>query len=344
MINEPISLYVFYPSVFLLSLGLSLYLMPGLLKAAVQWGMVDRPDGRLKHQAAPVPFMGGIVIFLSFLITLAVATQFSPFIVGSLLGGTVIIMVGLIDDFGKLRPGQKFVGQILASLIMIKAGVHMDLPLVEGNALANDAVNIVITLFWYLSITNAINLIDIMDGLSGSVTLAACAVMTVLAFLNHSYDVAALSLGLGGAILGFLRYNWKPARVYLGDTGSMFIGLILGALSVMLRYSTTNVTACVGPVLIMGVPLFDTLLVMIARKRKGKSPFLGGPEHTALQLRRRGMSEPSIALLAGGATLLLGGLAVVNTMLSEAAGLVVVGASVVLGLVCLVLMLKLEQD
>ena len=329
------SAWYYFPAVFFTALVLSLYVVPITRSAAIKWGLLDKPDGNLKNQTQPVAYLGGAAVFVAFIITLGLTMEWTHNIVAVLLGASVIVMVGLIDDFAVLKPGQKLMGQVLAALIIIKAGVHIEIELIPAWPIFNSVLGVGITLLWYLTMSNAVNLIDVMDGLSSTVALCASLVLAVLAVLNGSPDVAAIALVLAGGLLGFLRYNWRPASIYMGDTGTMFMGLMLAALAVMGKYTATNRISYLSPILIMGVPLFDTTLIMISRIRKGKSPFMGGPEHFALRLRRLGLPVPVIVLLSGAATLLLGTVAVISTFLPETIALIVFAAVILTGITAL---------
>lgn len=296
-----IAMYVFC---FMLSTGLAAYLTPILRRAAIHWGVVDKPDGRLKTQREPVPYLGGLAIFLACLISLSLVYTFQPQLVGLLLGATLILLVGLVDDFGVLTPLQKFMGQCLAVLVAVKSGIVIQIEYFPF------WVNYPLTFFWMLGVINAVNLTDISDGLAGSVALAASLSLFAVAVINGHAVVAIVALTLAGSLLGFLYYNWQPARIYMGDAGSLFLGFMLGALAMMCDYSDANPMAYIAPIFILAVPIFDTTFVTLVRLKKGLPPFLGSPDHFPLRMKRRGLSAARLALLLGGVTLALGGLAV----------------------------------
>ncbi len=330
---------------FFLSFGISLYTVRLMRKMALKWNVLDAPDGTLKTQKQPVPYLGGAGVYIAILITLALITEFSPQVVSILLGASIIVMVGLIDDFEALRPSEKMLGQVLAAIILIRAGVRTDIEFFASAPQISLLLNVVLSLFWYLTVINALNLIDVSDGLCGSVTFAASVVFAALAIINGSWELGLVALTLAGAVLGFLFYNWQPARIYLGDTGSMLLGLILAALTVLGRYSINNRVSYLGALFILGVPLFDTTLITIARLRKGKSPFRGGPEHFAIRLKRKkNLSSATIAILASSATLLAGAAAVWSTFLSETAAASLLGVIALLGIGLLVWFLSLQDD
>ncbi|MBI2876315.1 MAG: undecaprenyl/decaprenyl-phosphate alpha-N-acetylglucosaminyl 1-phosphate transferase [Candidatus Tectomicrobia bacterium] len=292
---------LFYLLAFVLALAFSLYGVPMARRAALKLGIVDRPDGRLKRQREPVPYLGGLAIYLSFLAALALTYEFSQEVLGLILGGTLTLLLGLIDDFSVLTPREKIFGQLVAISALVKAGITIQLTFLPG------WVALPLTVLWLLAITNAFNLIDVMDGLSAGVAFTACLALFGVALLNGRPMIAILTAALAGSILGFLRYNFEPARIYLGDSGSLFLGLMLGALAMIGSYSQENLLACLAPLVILGVPLFDLLFVMYVRHRRGLPLMQGSPDHFALRLKRWRLSTRQTTLLSYLLSALLGG-------------------------------------
>ncbi len=302
---------------------LALYATPLMREAAIRFGIVDRPDGRLKRQVAPVPYLGGIAIYLSFLLALIATRRFeSTEVLGLLLAGTLTLILGLIDDFGVLSPWAKLAGQVIAVLTLINASIYIKLAFLPPQ------VAIAASFLWLLAITNAFNIIDVMDGLAAGVAAASCAVLFLVAAVNGRETYAVLLAALCGALLGFLRYNFEPARIYMGDAGSMFVGLMVGALAMNNSYTRANLVACLAPVVILGVPIFDMIFVMYVRHRRGIPVMLGSPDHFALRLRKWRLTTRQTVLASYASTLLLGTLAVAM-MLSGARA----AAAILLGIV-----------
>lgn len=291
---------------FFLALVLALYGTPLARQAALRFNIVDRPDGRLKHQTWPVPYLGGLAIYLSFLITLALTFEFSQAVLGLLLAGTIIVMLGLIDDFGVLTPSAKFIGQLVAVFVLIKSDIRIELTFLPYWA------QTALTVVWMVGLINAFNIIDVMDGLAGGVAAVSSLVLFVVAVSTADDDAPVQMAALTGALVGFLRYNRHPAKIYMGDAGSMFVGFLLGAVAMTLQYTHRSVIGLFAPTLILGVPIFDTLFVMAIRYLRGIPVFLGSPDHFALRLRRWAMTVPQVVALSCVASLLLGlaGLAV----------------------------------
>jgi UDP-GlcNAc:undecaprenyl-phosphate GlcNAc-1-phosphate transferase len=301
-----------WPFAFGLALLLSLYATPLLRTAAIRFNIVDRPDGRLKTQKEPVPYLGGIAIYLSFLLALTATVRFdSTEVLGMLLAGAIVLILGLVDDLGGLTPPIKLVGQVVAVLTLVKASIYIKLTFLPP------WLAVGLSLLWLLAITNAFNLIDIMDGLAAGVAAAASFVLLLVAVVNGRGTTAVLLAALCGSLLGFLRFNFEPARIYMGDTGSMFIGLMLGALAMNNSYTSRNLVAAVAPAVILGVPIFDMLFVMYIRYRRGLPVMLGSPDHVALRLRKWRLTTRQTVLASYAATALLGLLAILM-MLSDA--------------------------
>jgi len=246
-----------------LAAGLAVWLTPRMREAAIRFGIVDRPDGRLKNQREPVPYLGGLAICLAFLLSLALTFEFSEEVLGVLLAGSIVVVLGLVDDLGQLEPWTKLAGQMVAVLVLLKSGLYIQLTFVPV------WIAMPLSALWLLAVTNAFNLIDIMDGLSAGTAAVAALILLVVADLNGGVQSATMLAALAGACIGFLRYNFAPAQIYMGDSGSLFLGLLLGALAMGNAYTRQNPLAALAPALILGVPLFDMLFVMYIRRRRG---------------------------------------------------------------------------
>jgi UDP-GlcNAc:undecaprenyl-phosphate GlcNAc-1-phosphate transferase len=300
---------------------LSLYGVPLARRAALKYGMVDSPDGRLKHQCEPVPYLGGLAVYLAFLVSLAFTFEFRQDVLGIVLAGTLVMMLGLIDDFGVLSPATKLAGQFLAVFVLIKSGVMIKIAVFPA------WLDLTLTVLWMIGIINAFNLLDIMDGLSAGVGLICAAFLLVVAILEGDSTIAFMLAALAGSLLGFLRYNFHPASIYLGDAGSLFVGLMLGALAMIGQYTAGHHISLVSPILILGVPIFDTLFVMYVRYRRGLPIFLGSPDHVALRLRQWGLTVPQVVALSYIGTALMGGLGLTVMLVQEQVALIVIGVA-----------------
>ncbi len=253
---------------------------PRLIRGARELGIVDRPDGKLKQHEEPVAYLGGLAVALGLLIALGVSYRFDQQLLAVLLAASLVLILGLIDDFRALSPWAKLGGQLLAVLVLIRAGVSIKLVFLPW------WVAIPLTVLWMLAAMNAFNLIDIMDGLSSGVGAVAALFFAGIALAGGQTTTAVLAAALAGALLGFRYYNTQPAKIYMGDAGSLFVGFLLGALAFMNAYTLEHRLGAVAPALILGVPLCDMLFVMFIRWRRGLPVMLGSPDHIALRLRK----------------------------------------------------------
>jgi UDP-GlcNAc:undecaprenyl-phosphate GlcNAc-1-phosphate transferase len=327
-------LYLF---TFVFALILSLYLTPVMRRAALQFGIVDRPDGRLKKHKKPIAYLGGVAIYLSFLLALSFSFRFDQELLGLLLAGTIILLLGLIDDLGFLKTWANVAGQLIAVLVLVKSGIFIKLVFLPLY------VRIPLTFLWLVGMINAFNIIDVMDGLSGGIALFAALAFFSVSLLNGRVTIAIVAVTLVGSLLGFLRYNFTPAGIYLGDTGSMFLGFMIGALAINGSYTEKDVLGFLAPVVILGIPIFDTLQVIVARWRRGIPFYRGSPDHYALRLRAAGLSVKGVIWLSYGAAAILGGLGILMMNLSSLFQvLIVAGVLALVGILCIVLLQRIE--
>ncbi len=323
---------------FALAAVLSAVFTPRVREAAIRFGIVDKPDGRLKNHREPIPYLGGLAICLSFLLTIALTFTFNEEVLGLLLAGSIVVILGLIDDLGELGPWTKLFGQLIAILVLIKSGIYIKLTFLP------EPLAILLSIIWLLAITNAFNLIDIMDGLSAGTAMIAAVVLAVVSDLNNGTASATLLLALAGSCLGFLKYNFEPARIYMGDTGSMFLGLLLGSLALSNSYTARNPVAALAPALILGVPIFDMLFVMVIRRLRGLPVMLGSPDHVALRMRKWRWSTRQTVVASYGATTALGVAAIVMTLVSLNGALIVLGSVSLTALVSGVLLKRIDMS
>ncbi|MBI2376826.1 MAG: undecaprenyl/decaprenyl-phosphate alpha-N-acetylglucosaminyl 1-phosphate transferase [Deltaproteobacteria bacterium] len=309
-----------YPAVFVVALLLSLYFTPVIRRAAIAYGVLDRPDSKLKQHKEPVAYLGGVSIWLSYLFALTLLYDLTPEVLAILLGSSIIVSLGLFDDLKVLRPGVKLAGQIVAVLVLVKAGIMIRLSFLP------DWAALLLTLFWMVGVTNALNLIDVSDGLAAGVAAISGSFLFVIALWNESTTIAMLTLSLVGSALGFLVYNRPPARIFMGDTGSMLLGFTLGAVAMSGQYTSfSHRAAAIAPVVILGVPIFDTLFVMGVRAWRRLPLMQGSPDHFAVRLRRNGVSAARIAGLSYVASAVLGTSGLLVCRLSLSASLWVIG-------------------
>lgn len=278
--------------------------------AALKLGILDNPSARKVH-SAPVPLMGGIAIYVAFIAALVLWGERSYVneVVGISVGATLVSIVGALDDSRGMGSYLKLLFQVAAATVLILSGVQV--------RLFDGVLDIVLTLLWVVGITNAFNLLDNMDGLSSGVATIAAAFFTLLAAMSDQYLVGTLAAALCGACLGFLVYNWNPARVFMGDTGSLFLGFLLAAVGIKLRFpaNSASITWMI-PILVLALPLFDTTLVFFSRLRRGRNPLTTpGKDHVSHRLAWRTGSQREAVLLC---YLITGGTGLAAIFLTQA--------------------------
>lgn len=267
--------------------------VPLLRRVAVRVGMVDQPAARKLH-TDPIPLLGGVAIGIAVLGSLLVAPERRELVqLGSLLAGaTWVSMWGLWDDRRPLPPLLKLGSQIAAAVLLVVTGIQVSLG-------GPPALDIGVTVVWLVGITNAINLLDNMDGLAAGVGAVVAASFTLMAAANGQSLVGALSAAVLGACVGFLVHNFPPATIFMGDSGSLFLGFLLAALGIKLRFPD-NVVAVTWmvPVLVLGVAVLDTTLVVVSRLRRGRNPLTSpGRDHLSHRLVARGWSRRESVLI-----------------------------------------------
>ncbi|MCS6963523.1 MAG: undecaprenyl/decaprenyl-phosphate alpha-N-acetylglucosaminyl 1-phosphate transferase [Thermoflexus sp.] len=296
--------------ILLSAIVIAMLVTPVARAVAFRIGMVDHPAPRKLH-TRPIPLLGGAALYLAVLIALLMLEDRYnlPQLAGILVGATAISFLGIWDDRWGLRPMIKLAGQIAIAGIVMATGVMVSLfpwPI----------LNVLITLLWLVGITNAFNLIDNMDGLSGGIGAVSAAFFLLLAALNGQYLVGALSAAVLGACIGFLRYNFNPASIFMGDAGSMFLGFLMAVLGIKLRFpNNVAFVTWMVPVLVLGIPIFDTALVVFSRLRRGLNPLTTpGKDHLSHRLARAGMTHREAVLTLYLAQAALGALALFVAM------------------------------
>jgi len=300
-----------YLLTFLLAAVLGLALTPVAIRLAWATDFLDRPNTALKTQRQPVAYLGGLAVALAFIIALfSVKTSYLPTtdqgswpgglhvlrgVYAITLGGFLALGLGLLDDKHALSPKAKLVGQIVGAIVLVLCGLRV-------RFIHPDWASALVTVWWVVTVTNALNFTDIMDGLAASLGLVASLAFLAFALNSGRSNDALAAAALAGACAGFLPYNFQPARIYLGDAGSHFLGFVLAAISLNLGYSHQNELAVFSPLAILALPLFDLLLMIVIRTRKGIPPWKGSPDHVPLRLKALGWGVRRVVLTLAGAT------------------------------------------
>jgi UDP-GlcNAc:undecaprenyl-phosphate/decaprenyl-phosphate GlcNAc-1-phosphate transferase len=293
-----------------LSFVLCAILTPLVRRLAIRWGIVDRPDGVRKLHAQPIPLGGGVAIVAACLLTLGTLMVLPNtwqdelhhdwwYMLGLALAIGIICGVGLIDDRYNLRGRQKLAGQMLAILVMIGSGLVIQKFSIFDYTVDLGMLAIPFTIFWLLGAVNALNLIDGVDGLATSIGLVFSIALAAMAFATgHEFD-ALLAMTLGGALAGFLIYNFPPARIFLGDSGSMVIGLTLGVMAIRSSLKGPATVALAAPTAVWAVLIFDVSMAIVRRKLTGRSLYTTDRGHLHHSLLRKGLSGPRIVIWVG---------------------------------------------
>lgn len=267
---------------------------------ALRYGILDRPDSSVKLHKKATPYLGGPAFILaSFTATLLYAL-FSSYNIPRqegilLIGGGIMMITGVVDDVKKIRPRTKFIIQTVTAAGIVLLGIRLDIFFLPLWA------NIALTLLWIVGVTNAFNLIDIMDGLCGGIA----AIAAFFLFFSNG-DGNLFLLFLAASLAAFLIFNFPPARIFMGDAGSLALGFLLAGYSITGSFTVTNKLALISPVLILWLPIYETILVSVLRLSKGKSPFYGSKDHFAFRLKAAGFPHSAILLVSYFLSIIMG--------------------------------------
>ena len=316
-------------AVFLVALAVTGVSTPWTRRMALWLGFLDAPSDRKLH-VDPIPLMGGMAILLGWIVAfLLFLTEFSLSrrVIGVVASLIIMSVVGLIDDRRGLPAWAKLGGQCLGAFILAYCDVRVRLAVPEF-------LNHIISFLWVVAICNAVNFLDNIDGLCAGVTSVAAAFVVLIAAGNEQGLVAALGAAVLGSSLGFLRYNFRPASIFMGDAGSLFLGFLLAILGILLRFpDNVNFVTWMVPVFLLGLPIFDMVLVVISRIRRGVNPFTtAGKDHTSHRLLELGFSEREAVLILYLVAGVFGMLAMFITQADVREGYFIGATSALLGL------------
>ena len=323
---------------FFLSGILSFLLTPPVKKLAYRIGAIDVPkDGRRMHKR-PTPRLGGLAIFGGFLVAAIVTGHITPQRLWILAGAAVIVVLGIFDDRNALSAKFKFVVQIVAAAIPVIFG-NLRIAMFTNPFLFSDslywnlgALSIPITILWIVAITNAVNLIDGLDGLAVGVSSIASMTMLAVALFIGETEIAVILAALAGACVGFMPYNLNPASIFMGDTGSTFLGYMLATLSIQGLFKVYALISFAVPFLILGLPIFDTAFAIVRRVLSGRSPLAPDRGHVHHRLIDMGFNQKQAVAILYVISVVLGLIAVVLTTSGELRAMVLV-AAVIIGLI-----------
>ena len=338
-----------YFFLFVISYALVGLLTPLMRKIALAQGVLDRPNSAHKSHKTPVPYLGGVAIIIGVVIVSYIALISNKFtwsnfwLATSVLGPAVVMgLVGLWDDLKSLNPLPRFIGQSIAGIFVAFILIWNDNI---GNPTGITVLDAAITILWIVGICNSINFFDNLDGgAAGTVAITAIS-LTYLAITGNQYFIAALSVVVAGSTLGFLIWNRAPARIYMGDAGALFLGLLIATLTVRFKPSTDNsVTSFAIPLLLLAIPILDTTVAVLSRLRRKVSPFQGGKDHLSHRLVRYGFSRKASAITLWLLSALYGLLAVLISIQNINYELLIIIIASVIWILLLVLFLNSNDE
>lgn len=328
---------------------LSFLLTPPVKRLAHRIGAIDVPkDGRRMHKK-PIPRLGGLAIYLAFMIVCLAMNRPTTQNVTIFIGSAIIVVLGIFDDRNALGPKFKFCIQLIAAAIPVIFG-NLRIELITNPNLLSDnlylefgVLSIPITIIWIVAITNAVNLIDGLDGLAVGVSAIACMTMLAVSLLIGEVGIAVILAALAGACVGFMPYNLNPASIFMGDTGSTFLGYMLATLSIQGMFKVYAIISFAVPFLILGLPIFDTAFAFLRRILSGRSPFSPDRGHVHHRLIDMGFNQKQTVAILYAISAVLGLLAVVLTTSGELRALIFVAVVLVTLIVGSFIYLSMER-
>ena len=287
--------------VFASALALAFALTPLARRAALRFGAIDRPDGRLKLHAHAVPTLGGLAMYAALCLSLLPWLSADPLVPALVAGGGLLVASGWLDDLRRLPIAAKLGAQAAAAGIALVAfDLRIEFALFERVP----ALAFALSFLWLVGLSNALNFLDVMDGLAAGTAAIGAGALALAGLATGDPILAGAASAVAGACLGFLWYNLPPARIYMGDAGSLLLGFSLAALALRGRYTERSAWGVLAPIVILGVPVLEVVFVTLIRWRKGISPLRGSPDHIAYRLEALGLSTPRVLAVLWSATAL----------------------------------------
>lgn len=288
-----------YVWTFFTSLAVTFVLTPLVKTLAVKWGAVDKPNARKVHHGL-IPRLGGLAIYIGFVVSVITTIGLTYEMTGILVGASVLVVVGVLDDKFSLPAKVKLLGQILSAAVLVCIfGVSIKwlvLPFF-GMIYLSKFIAIPLTIFWIVGFVNTVNLIDGLDGLAAGVASIASIAIALMEFQMGQWIPAAAMIAMSGSCIAFLQYNFNPAKIFMGDTGSMFLGYVIAAVSVIGAVKTAAMAVLLVPLIALTVPIMDTLLAIIRRKLSGVPIFSPDKNHLHHRLLAKGLTQKQVVLI-----------------------------------------------
>ncbi len=297
---------------FVIALLTAIIMTPIIISISKRLNLVDQPDNRKQHQNA-VPSVGGLAIFFGIAAGFLYLQPEDPQMPAIIIGAIIMLLTGFLDDIFDLRPSAKLLGQILAASVVAYSGLVIEkltLPFI-GTVFLGEYVGIALTIFWIVAAANAINLIDGLDGLAGGVSTIAFISILIMAIMDFRVVVIGLCVLLIGSTLGFLVFNFHPAKIFMGDTGALFLGYSIAIISMLGLFKNVAFFSFVIPIIVIALPVFDTLLAIIRRVHNKQGVSVADRNHIHYRLLKNGYSHKESVLIIYAFSMFFGAMAIV---------------------------------
>jgi UDP-GlcNAc:undecaprenyl-phosphate GlcNAc-1-phosphate transferase len=318
---------------FLISAITALVITPLVSRLAVKLGAVDKPDHKRKSHNGIKPSMGGLAIFIGAAAGFIYLQPASPEMNAIILGALIMLITGILDDIFELKAIYKLIGQTAAAVTVVSSGLIIEkltIPFM-GTVFFNDVIGIAITIFWILAASNAINLIDGLDGLAAGVSAIALSSILVMAVIDARLLVVYLTVILVGSILGFLFHNFHPAKIFMGDTGALFLGYSIAIVAMLGLFKNVAFFSFIVPIIVIAIPVFDTILAIIRRAMNNQSIATADKQHIHYRLMKMGYTHRQSVLIIYGFSIFFGCMAIIFNSATLLSSLVTLGI-IVLGI------------
>ncbi len=323
---------------------------PMVISLAHKVGAIDVPKDKRRVHKKPTPLMGGLAIFYGFVVSVICFATIDKEVMGILVGCVIVVTTGIIDDITDMKAIVKLLCQILAAAVVVYSGVrieHFANPFTQWFGapyiVMDYWVSCAVTIFWIVGICNAVNLIDGLDGLAVGVSSIASIALLTLTLISENLNVAIITAAVAGAGFGFLPYNFNPAKIFMGDTGALFLGFILACISVQGMLKMSAVITFAAPILILGLPIFDTVFAILRRLLTGKSPMQPDRGHLHHRLLDMGFSQRRVVAILYTLTAVLCMTAVVISIKGYTRGLILICSVLLIILVSIKVMGELRD-
>ena len=319
---------------FIVAAACSVIVTPISIKLAPKIGAMDVPKDKRRVHNKPMPRFGGMAIYVAIMVGLAVYGLEDRGIIPAMVGCTLIYILGIIDDLRGMKPIVKFAGQIISASVVFALGLRIEFItnfFGEGNMVLGEVVCFLVTVIWIAGITNAVNLVDGLDGLAAGIAGISAVCIGYVSYIHGQYVPTLGMMVIAGACLGFLPYNFHPAKTFMGDGGSQLLGFALAVLSILGRAKSATLVVVVIPALVLGLPIFDTIMAIVRRTLRGQSIGTADKEHLHHRIMKAGFGQRRAVLLMYSVSGIMGILAILYSrgLMFECIGLAIIAVLII---------------